>query len=98
FVLARADRAQELKQKPAYITAYGTSGWDWRHLLTNCSTEFTIQQSAGNRGRTLWNSTDMKHSDMDGFMFFDGFASNAYFMVEGLGFAKPGEGWQYIQD
>ena len=98
IVLARADKAKNLKQPPAYVTAYGTSGWNWQHLLPNCSTEFTIQESAGNTGRTLWASTDMKPKDMDGFMFFDGFASNAYFMVEGMGLCKPGEAYEYIQD
>ena len=98
IVLARADRARDLKQPPAYITAYGTSGWDWRHLLPNCSTEFTIQDSAGNVGRTLWASTDMTAADLDGSMFFDGFGSNAYFFVEGMGFCKPGEGFEYIQN
>lgn len=98
IVLARADKAKDLAQPPAYITAYGTSGWSWQHLLPDCSTEFTIDYSAGNTARTLWASTDMRQKDMDGAFFFDGFGSNIYFFLEAFGFAPKGESWEYIQD
>ena len=97
-VLARADIAKDMRQPPAYITAYGSAGWHWAHLLPDCSTEYTIDYSAGNTARTLWASTDLTQKDMDGAFFFDGFGSNIYFFAEAFGFAPKYEAWQWIQD
>src|SRR5207248_8559135 len=30
IVLARADRARDLRQAPAYVTAFGSAGWNWQ--------------------------------------------------------------------
>lgn len=94
IVLTRADLAKDLKQPPAYVTAYGTGGWDWRTRPPELN-RFT---SAGNVARTMWASTDLKPSDLSGANFYDGFASNIYWWVEAMGFCKEGEGFEYIQD
>jgi acetyl-CoA acetyltransferase len=94
IVLTRADLARDLKQPPAYVTAFGSGGWDWR----NRPPEEWQNDTAANLGRTLWESTDMKPTDMDGAMLYDGFAPDIYWWLEGLNFCGRGEAFEWIQD
>lgn len=94
LVLTRAELARDLKQPPAYVTAYGSGGWDWRVRPP----EEYMDATAKNLGRTLWASTYMKPSDMDGAMFYDGFSPDIYWWLEGLGFCERGTAYEWIQD
>jgi len=94
LVLARADRARDLKQPPAYIAAFGSGGYSWK---TRPPEEWQYD-TAMNIGRTLWSSTNLKPSDMDGAMLYEGFAPDIYWWLEGLGFCPVGTAWQWIQD
>jgi acetyl-CoA acetyltransferase len=94
IVLARAELAKDLKQPPAYLTAFGSGGWDWR---TRPPEEFS-DSTAGNLGRTLWASTHLRPSDMDGAMFYDGFSPDIYWWLEGLQFCERGTAFEFIQD
>jgi acetyl-CoA acetyltransferase len=94
LVLTRAELAKDLKRPPAYVTAFGSGGWDWR---VRPPEEYRYS-TAGNVGRTLWASTDMKPPDMDAAMLYDGFSPDIYWWLEGLGFCGRGEAHQWIQD
>jgi acetyl-CoA acetyltransferase len=94
LVLARAELAKDLRQSPAYITAFGSGGWDWR---VRPPEEFA-DSTAANLGRTLWASTYLKPSDMDAAMFYDGFSPDIYWWLEGLEFCERGTAYEWIQD
>src|SRR5262245_5787963 len=94
IVLARADLAGDLRQRPAFVTALGSGGWNWRSLPP----EEYVDTVAGNVGRTLWASTDLRPSDMSGAMLYDGFSPDIYWWLEGLGFCGRGEAFEWIQD
>jgi acetyl-CoA acetyltransferase len=94
IVLTRADRARDLKQAPAYVSAFGSSGYDWRLRPP----EEWEESTAANIGRTLWASTDLRPADIDGAMLYDGFAPDIYWWLEGLGFCGRGEAFEWIQD
>lgn len=93
IVLARADRARDLKQRPAYITAFGSAGWNWKLRPPE-----EYEDNAANVGRTLWASTELTPRDMDGAMLYDGFSPDIYWWLEGLGFCQKGEAYEWIQD
>jgi acetyl-CoA acetyltransferase len=93
IVLARADRARDLKQPPAYVTAFGSAGWNWRLRPPE-----EYADNAANVGRTLWASTSLKPKDLDGAMFYEGFSPDIYWWLEGLGFCGKGEAYEWIQD
>jgi acetyl-CoA acetyltransferase len=93
IVLARADRARDLKQPPAYITAFGSAGWNWKLRPPE-----EYEDNAANVGRTLWASTELTHKDIDGAMLYDGFSPDIYWWLEGLGFCKKGEAYGWIQN
>ena len=94
MVLARADKAKDLKQKPAYVTAYGTAGWDWRVRPP----EEWMYASSGNMGRTLWAGTDLKPSDIQGAQLYDGYSPDIYWWLESMGFCERGEAFEFIQN
>jgi acetyl-CoA acetyltransferase len=94
LVLTRSDRARDLKQPPAYITAFGSAGYSWK----NRPPEEWQFDTAANIGRTLWSSTYMKPSDMDAAMFYEGFAPDIYWWLEGMDFCPLGTAWEWIQD
>ncbi len=94
IILQRADLAKDGPQKPAYITALGSGSYDWRTIPP----EQWRFASSGNIGRTLWSSTYMKPTDMSGAEFYDGFSPDIYWWIEGMRFAKFGEGFEFIQD
>ncbi len=94
IVLTRADLAKDMKQKPAYVTAMGSGGWNWE----NIPPEAYRYDSAANNGRTLWSSTYMKPTDMSGAMFYDGFTPDIYWWLEGFRFCKFGEAYEWIQN
>jgi acetyl-CoA acetyltransferase len=94
IILQRADLAKDGPQKPAYITALGSGGYDWRTIPP----EQWRFASSGNLGRTLWSSTYMKPTDMDGAMFYDGFSPDIYWWLEAMRFCKFGEAFEWIQD
>ena len=94
LVLARTDRARDLKQPPAYLTAFGSGGWDWRLRPP----EEWYQSTATNLGRTLWASTDLKQKDIDAIQLYDGFSPDIYWWLEGLGFCPEGTAFEWIQD
>ena len=94
IVLTSADKARDLKQPPAYVTAFGSGGYSWHHRPPE---EWQFD-TAANIGRTLWASTDMKPSDMDGAMFYEGFSPDIYWWLEGMQFCPLGTAWEWIQD
>ena len=94
IVLARADLAKDMAQKPAYVTAMGSGGWDWEHIPP----EAYRFDSAANNGRTLWSGTSMKPTDMSGAMFYDGFTPDIYWWLEGFRFCEFGEAFEWIQN
>jgi acetyl-CoA acetyltransferase len=93
-VLARADLAADLKQSPAFVTAFGSGGWDWRLVPP----ALWASGTARNAGRTLWESTDLKPTDMDAAMLYDGFSPDIYWWLEGFDFCGEGEAFEWIQD
>jgi acetyl-CoA acetyltransferase len=94
LVLTRADRSRDLKQPPAYVTAFGSAGYSWK---TRPPEEWQYD-TAANIGRTLWSSTHLRPSDMDGAMFYEGFSPDIYWWLEGTGFCPVGTAWEWIQD
>jgi acetyl-CoA acetyltransferase len=94
IVLAAADRAKDAPETPAYITALGSGGFNWK----NRPPEEWQNDTARNISRTLWASTYMTPKDMDGCEFYDGFSPDIYWWLEEMNFCGRGEAYEYIQN
>ena len=94
IVLAAADRAKDAPETPAYITALGSGGFNWK----NRPPEEWQNDTARNISRTLWASTYMTPKDIDGCELYDGFSPDIYWWLEEMNFCGRGEGYEYIQN
>ena len=94
IVLTSADRARNGPNAPAYITALGSGGFNWK----NRPPEEWQNDTARNLSRTLWASTYMTPKDIDGCEFYDGFAPDIYWWLEEMNFCGRGEAFEYIQN
>ena len=94
IVLTNAARAKDGPKPPAYITALGSGGFNWK----NRPPEEWQNDTARNLSRTLWASTDMTPKDIDGCELYDGFSPDIYWWLEEMNFCGRGEAFEYIQN
>ena len=80
IVLTSADRAKDGPKPPAYITALGSGGFNWK----NRPPEEWQNDTARNLSRTLWASTYMTPKDIDGCELYDGFSPDIYWWLEAM--------------
>lgn len=103
IVLARADRAADLANPPAYLTGLGQAGFAGNRppisigalgaeLFDEC------RHTAATIGRSLWETSGLRPRDVAAAMLYDGFSPDIYFWLEGLGFCAEGEAFEFVQD
>lgn len=79
----------EIKCEPIRIAAMAGS-------VDRFSWDQTEWPASYETGEDLWKRTDYKPKDVDTIQFYDGFAFLPITWIEGLGFAKKGEGHEFI--
>ena len=100
FVVAHADRAADMPQKPVYIAGaaqVGTSDWGraffWMGQPEN---EFTSAGAAPVAER-LWQLTGYQPKDIDVAMLYDHFSPLVIMQLEDYGFCPRGEGGAFVE-
>ena len=97
LIVTSADRAKDLKQKPAYITGVGEgTGWDSYCMTSFYRPEIGIPEME-ETGKDLFAMADMKPSDIQVAMLYDAFTSLVPMQLEALGFVKKGEGGKFCE-
>ena len=92
-IVSRKDLAADMKQKPVYLEAVGTQvsermSWD-QGVLDH---EPLVTGPAGH----LWTRTDLRPSDIDLALLYDGFSFNCLSWLEALGFCGEGEAKDFL--
>jgi acetyl-CoA acetyltransferase len=95
-IVTTADRAKDLKQRPAYVTGYGLSVVDWGR--SPIWTLDDMEAGYDYLARSLWGSCGLSAKDVDQAHLYDGFSYLMYLGLEGFGFCKRGEAFEFIQD
>lgn len=96
IVLTTAERARDLKPRPAYLAGYGQQ--------TILATEGRSAVLSGymENGRTssqlTWERSGLGPKDVDVAQIYDGFSSSILYGLESYGFCKQGEALDFIQD
>ena len=91
LVITSAERARDLKKKPAYILGAAETvrhgGAGHRDYLEN---------AAAQTGRLAFERAGVKHADIDMGMIYDSFTITVISQLENLGFCKRGEGGAFV--
>ena len=91
LVVTSAERARDLKKKPAYILGAGETA---RHAARG-QRDF-LEIAAHQSGRLAFERAGVKHSDIDMAMIYDSFTITVLATLENLGFCKRGEGGAFV--
>jgi acetyl-CoA C-acetyltransferase len=91
LVITSAERARDLKKKPAYIIGAGETA---RHAGRG-QRDF-LENSAFQSGRLAFERAGIAHKDIDMAMIYDSFTITVLSTLENLGFCKRGEGGAFV--
>jgi acetyl-CoA acetyltransferase len=94
-VLTTADRAQDLRQPPAYVTAYAQTSIPSRAGYTDPE---ILWEGGEHLARKLWQAARLGPKDVDAAMLYDGFSIFVWYWLEAMGFCKRGEAFRFIED
>ena len=96
IVLTTAERARDLKPRPAYLAGYGQrlpSRWPGRiGSLRN------YMEGGRSSSRLTWERSGFGPKDVDVAQIYDGFSASVIYGLESYGFCKEGEALDFIQD
>jgi acetyl-CoA acetyltransferase len=93
FVVTSAERALDLKQKPAYLLGIGEMH---THEHVMCAPDLT-KFGALESGRSAYAMAGLKPSDIDVAQLYDCFTIVPIIELEELGFCEPGEGGAFFE-
>lgn len=93
-VMVRADRAKDLKHKPAYVLGVG-GAHSHRSITQMADLTRTVAAESGPRAFEM---AGLKPSDCDLVMLYDAFTITTLLFLEDLGFCPKGEGGRFVQD
>ncbi len=97
IVLTRADRARDLKPKPAYLAGYGqrmTYDLDGRIG----GTLMDYMEAGRSSAKLTWERSGFGPKDVDVAQVYDGFSFRCIAGLESYGFCGQGEALDFIQD
>ena len=92
LVVTSADRARDLKPKPALIKAAAQGSARGQDVMTSWTRpEIAGLPEMGLVGDQLWSQSGLTRDDMDAIILYDHFTPYVLTQLEALGFCKPGE-------
>lgn len=98
LVIVSAERARDLKQKPAYIHAFGMGITQGSNMLSNYFCDDPLHTQSYACAQMLWKHSDFKPADIKVAQMYDAFTPEIWFTLEGYGFCKPGEGAAFTEN
>jgi len=96
LVLTTAERARDLKPRPAYIAGYGQRlVFEVAGRIGSLSNYMDAGHSSA---RLTWERSGFTPKDVDVAQIYDGFSASVIYGLESYGFCKAGEALDFIQD
>ena len=95
LILTSAERAKDFPQKPVYILGTGESV---ETPMVSQMQDFTSSKAFRVSGKKAFEEAGIKHADVDHLMIYDAFAHLPLYGLEDLGFVKPGEAKDFINE
>ena len=95
FVLASADRARDLPNRPVYVAGYASGMQPRRRLPLHWPLD-DIMGGGAELARRLWGHTGIGPGEVDLPQVYDGFSPFVWFWLEVLGLCPPGEAHRFV--
>ena len=98
MLVTSAERARDLRQKPAYILAGAMAAGSHHIRLSNLFARPRDEDSPARVARQLWAMAGVSPGDVDVAFFYDFFTSLVIIGLEDYGFAPRGEGGPFVEN
>ncbi|PON18025.1 hypothetical protein C2W62_10190 [Candidatus Entotheonella serta] len=96
IVLTTAERARDLKPKPAYVAGYGQRlAFEVTGRIGSLS---NYMEAGSSSARLTWERSGFTPNDVDVAQIYDGFSASVIYGLESYGFCGEGEALDFIQD
>ncbi|OXE35823.1 MAG: thiolase [Phenylobacterium zucineum] len=95
LILTSAERAKDFPQKPVYILGTGESV---ETPMVSQMEDFTSSKAFRVSGKKAFDESGITHADVDHLMIYDAFAHLPLYGLEDLGFVKPGEAKDFMNE
>lgn len=93
IVMTRADRARDLKRKPAYLLGGAAATW---HRYISAADDLCVT-AAAETGRRAFAHAGVTSNEIDVLELYDAFTINTILFLEDLGFCPKGEGGRFVE-
>lgn len=98
IVVTTPERAADLKQKPALISAAAQGSAPDQYVMTSYYRDDIGIPEIGVVGRELWRQSGLTPDDIATAVLYDHFTPYVLMQLEELGFCKPGEAKDFVAD
>ena len=96
IVLTTADRARDLKPRPAYLAGYGQRlHFEVAGRIGSLS---SYMEGGSSSAKLTWERSGFSPKDVDVAQIYDGFSASVIYGLESYGFCREGEALDFIQD
>jgi acetyl-CoA acetyltransferase len=95
-VLTTAERARDLKPKPAYLAGYGERLKF--EVAGRIGSLANYMEGGSSSAKLTWERSGFGPKDVDVAQIYDGFSASVLYGLESYGFCKEGEALDFIQD
>ena len=94
LIITTHERARQLRKRPVTIAASATRGDLWNFYA---SRDY-FYAACDDVAQRVYGKSGLGPADMDCVQIYDNFTPTVLFSIEGFGYAKQGEGWEWIKD
>lgn len=94
FVVTTAERARDLKQRPAYVLGYSMGSTRWRSGAPSLE---DFEDNAAATAKKLWDASGLTPKDVGVANLYDGYASITPVLLEAFGICAKGESFDLFK-
>lgn len=97
-VMVSAERARDLRHRPALVHAFGQGFGRQSHTMVNYWCDDPLRGPAWTCSEALYRRSDIRPDDIPVAQIYDAFTPLIFLSLEGYGFCKQGEGAAFTED
>ena len=97
-MLTTAERARDLRQRPAHVRRGACSASGQRTTIRTTGSRSTGGAAVAAAAERLWGTAGARPGDVDAAMLYDHFTPMVLLALEDWGFCGPGEGGAFVAD